>query len=645
MISTWLTPVSVWLGDFGVLATALLAAALLMRLLLADPASRVLLTWGTWTAVVSGAVLIMTPWWPRYGVPSLPALTTASAEHDPVVSDMSALPEPIVLIEPAVVSPASGIDAVARTIAWRQPATALWIVAAIATIGWIVVGFRQARRLLHTSKPAASWIKEELRQIAGNRHGVNVRTSVQLTSAVAISAIRPRIVLPLASAGEANMKAIRAALAHEWAHIRNGDLWLLALERLLVPLLALHPLFWWLRRTTRLDQELLADAAAAGDQPIEYAEALVAWAAAPASATVGLAALAIFERPSNLSRRVLMLLNRKRPLTTRSSRLIGLAAACLVLALSGGLAMFSNRPLTADEPSAQPAAPSSADQPPPELPTALEPATAPAEPGDADEPGETPAAINEDKAITLKLTLLALNRGEFAETKKQIVEIVEGVGEQKLKSAGESERRGTVPNHSVTARIAEIDGGKEADIVKQMQTVEGVKLVSRATIITLNGQAAQMQVSEQPAGRVIIEQEIDGRTVRQEQTQSIGYSVGVKPRVSEGESRLTLTIEAARVQPNVVQPRTVVPSTSLAVGNTLVIVSSEPYALLVTPTKVERQHALRSVQSRNPSYVPGVAAVPPPPARATATTPAPVAVPPARALPAAALPADALPAA
>ena len=73
--------------------------------------------------------------------------------------------------------------------------------------------------------------------------------------------------------------SLRMLLAHEWAHIRRGDLWLLAASRLLLVVLFAHPLYWLLRRRLRFDQELMADAEAAaicGRQ--EYAETLFAWA-------------------------------------------------------------------------------------------------------------------------------------------------------------------------------------------------------------------------------------------------------------------------------------------------------------------------------------------------------------------------------
>jgi Zn-dependent protease with chaperone function len=46
-----------------------------------------------------------------------------------------------------------------------------------------------------------------------------------------------------------------AVLAHECAHLRHGDLRTLALARLLLILFWPQPLYWWLRRIIRLDQE------------------------------------------------------------------------------------------------------------------------------------------------------------------------------------------------------------------------------------------------------------------------------------------------------------------------------------------------------------------------------------------------------
>src|SRR5262249_24611098 len=131
---------------------------------------------------------------------------------------------------------------------WGAWATFVWIGGAGLGLVWMALGSWQASRLLRPSQAAPPWITAELAPIAATRKPrVNVRTSVRLASAVALRARKPVILLPQRNADPASAKAVRAALAHEWAHICHGDLWLLALERLLLPLLALHPLFWWLR--------------------------------------------------------------------------------------------------------------------------------------------------------------------------------------------------------------------------------------------------------------------------------------------------------------------------------------------------------------------------------------------------------------
>ena len=119
------------------------------------------------------------------------------------------------------------------------------------------------------------------------------------------------------------------------AHIRHGDLWLLALGRFLLAVLFTHPLFWLLRRAIRGDQELLADAVAAGDNPHDYAEELVrlvrmTGADSPRSVS---AAVGIWEGRSSFSRRIAMLLDetfRVSPTGSHRWRLKALAAMTVV---------------------------------------------------------------------------------------------------------------------------------------------------------------------------------------------------------------------------------------------------------------------------------------------------------------------------
>ncbi len=161
------------------------------------------------------------------------------------------------------------------------------------------------------------------------------------------------IVFPESFAENEPDDCLEAALAHEWAHIRNGDLRWLAILRLLNVVLFAQPLFWWLRRAIRADQEVLADAAAAalhGDGRLAYAETLVGWARSSHRQNPGAlacAALALWERPSMLHRRVCLLLDRDYRVEQTTPRRWKLAAACLGLLAALLLSTVTLRPSAA----------------------------------------------------------------------------------------------------------------------------------------------------------------------------------------------------------------------------------------------------------------------------------------------------------
>ncbi len=161
--------------------------------------------------------------------------------------------------------------------------------------------------------------------------------------------LRPTIILPERFiAGQSDDRLI-AALAHEWAHIRNRDLWLIALLRLLLPVLYAHPGFWWLRRRIRNDQEALADAAAAGaDGRLRYAEVLLEWSMC-ASGRVSLAAagsVALFERRSQMRWRILVLLDRSLSIETSCPARWRLAVRTATAVAVLGISLFTLRPVT-----------------------------------------------------------------------------------------------------------------------------------------------------------------------------------------------------------------------------------------------------------------------------------------------------------
>src|SRR5262249_4516660 len=142
--------------------------------------------------------------------------------------------------------------------------------------------------------------------------------------------LRPTVVVP-ASLCE-DRAALRWVLAHELTHLRRRDVWTCVLFAAGEIVYFYLPWFWWLRRQVRLCQESLADAAAARrKEPEDYAAFLLSLTR---RTPVLLPATGIGGGPSDLFRRVRMLLQSTLRLERRCPRLwsVGVGAVLIVLA-------------------------------------------------------------------------------------------------------------------------------------------------------------------------------------------------------------------------------------------------------------------------------------------------------------------------
>jgi beta-lactamase regulating signal transducer with metallopeptidase domain len=233
-----------WLADFYVLATVLLAAEGLAASLVRRPARRMALARAALTGLVFLAVLLALPGRARLGL-GLLALESGAAS-------------------PGVAPWLAG----------------LFLAGLLLISAWLLLGAFRAWLLAQRSCPAPAHLQNALRSVVGeDRSQPALHVGRDLQQPVALGAWRPLLVLPAHLATETPVKQVEAVLAHEWAHVRNGDLRWVALSRLLLLVLFAHPLFWLLRRRLRADQEMQADAvAAARGGPVDYAETLVEFA-------------------------------------------------------------------------------------------------------------------------------------------------------------------------------------------------------------------------------------------------------------------------------------------------------------------------------------------------------------------------------
>jgi beta-lactamase regulating signal transducer with metallopeptidase domain len=338
-------PVVSWLAEVYLLATVVLAVAGAAVLASRQPARRLAAARAALVALAILAPLDAAATGRARPAHAHSQVTPGGALESVSGTDVLCCPPASAAQGRGAVLPASPSAPVAQTPdpADRRLGAALAAFAAgsVAMTTWLVLGAFASARLLGRARPSPGRLRAVLERVVGGSGRVpRLLVSSEVGQPVAVGLFRPAIILPARFAEDEPEQRLEAALAHEWAHVRNGDLRLLALSRLLLPLLFAHPLYAWLRLRVRADQEALADAAAAsGAGPIAYAEALLDWAR-PGENRVrrSLApSLGLWERPSQLGRRIALLLHPDFPTETACPRRWRLGVAVVTCALVLGL--------------------------------------------------------------------------------------------------------------------------------------------------------------------------------------------------------------------------------------------------------------------------------------------------------------------
>jgi beta-lactamase regulating signal transducer with metallopeptidase domain len=277
-----------------------------------------------------------------------------------------------------------------------------WVVMAYLTIVvamtlWSIVGLIAVKRLLRDARPADQACRELLRQIAGPKSDrVALAVSSRIVQPCAVAWRRPTIVLPERLCSSDHHQELRWALAHEWSHIQHGDVWTWSLAGFVCGLYFYQPLAWWLRRHLQLCQDYIADAQAvrAGATAEDYADFLTSRWLTPTITSPPLAAgLGIGGRSSDLTRRVVMLVERSdpdnNPLETASPRRWNFAVLPIAVLLVAGIASIGEKHAAL--------AASAEDTPPPRKTAEAEPAP-PVESNEASPVQPTTAPQQEEQA-------------------------------------------------------------------------------------------------------------------------------------------------------------------------------------------------------------------------------------------------------
>jgi beta-lactamase regulating signal transducer with metallopeptidase domain len=371
--------IAYWLIDYYIAATVVLIVVTLAHHVISQPARRLALHWGTLVGLALLAVMSAVPGWPRIDVVGVaraipravgqPTHRTAKIERSDELRDAPASPvavssrQAILSRSPQVaLGGQRGIDSdssVAATALPDEPqgflrsltnrdlgparliALALFAVGCVLTTFRVIHGVLAARSVRLSASQAPPSVVAVLETLAGKENCPELLVSRSHPIPIVIGTLRPKILLPPQFAERERPDDCRSVLAHELAHIQNGDLWLLAIDRWLLPLLWLHPLYSRLRRSLRDDQELLADTYAAGHSSrADYADMLVRWARrllAEKRARQLAGAVGVWDRPTRLADRISRLLHQSPrlelccPRTWRLGSLLSLIALPILL--------------------------------------------------------------------------------------------------------------------------------------------------------------------------------------------------------------------------------------------------------------------------------------------------------------------------
>ncbi len=364
-MNTWMNHFQWWIIDFQGAATLLLAGTLIGVRLLRQPVQRVALAWVTSLGLAFLCIVAAVPAWPRFHALERTSAGRPADFPTPKVSEASSRTKGRFASETpdTAKSPASAsLPEVSRQTETSHPKapsfpleTAVSALSRLFVLGsaamglGLVPGLIEAAWLCRTARLAPAERNERLRTVAGPANPLpRLLLSSRVHNAVALGILRPTIMLPAALGAQVDENSLRAVLAHECAHIRNRDLWLLGLLRGLLVVLFPNPLYWAMRRVVRTNQEAVADASAAQIRGDDYANGLIGWmrhVTRPES-VLAAPAVGIWEKPSELSRRIAMLIDEKFVVQTCVATPWRRAAAVLVGGAVIGLSLLTVRPVS-----------------------------------------------------------------------------------------------------------------------------------------------------------------------------------------------------------------------------------------------------------------------------------------------------------
>ena len=209
-------------------------------------------------------------------------------------AEVAAAPGPRHSIPPRLAAPAPSESGSLHLLDW---AWFLYLAVAALLLLRLILGTFSAVRLWMTADPVAAQTFDDLASAGRLRSSPRLSSPANIGSGVLLPSDYTRW----------SQEKLRAVLAHECAHVRQGDFYLQLLAGFYAALTWFSPLGWWLKRKLSELGEAMGDRAGLEEaaSPSSYAQMLLEFAALPRPTRTGVA----MARTGHLAPRIERLLN------------------------------------------------------------------------------------------------------------------------------------------------------------------------------------------------------------------------------------------------------------------------------------------------------------------------------------------------
>jgi hypothetical protein len=226
---------------------------------------------------------------------------------------------------------------------WCFAIAGLWVALSLVRVVKLLVSGFQLHGIWKRAVPVSTEQGEGVLLAKAGWRTAQLCTSRDVDCPSVIGFFSPRVLIPEEMFGRLAAAEMEQIVLHEMGHLRRGDDWINLLQKLGLVLFPLNPVLMWIERRLCFERELACDEDVLRQTraPKAYATCLMSLAERRLDRRAVSLSLGVWERQSELARRVHSILRRGEGMGRTQARV---ALGAIVLALMGGATELSRCP-------------------------------------------------------------------------------------------------------------------------------------------------------------------------------------------------------------------------------------------------------------------------------------------------------------